>query len=88
MTQVMLTSTPLYGLYGRGIEYARRWSRTSGRLPSHCMLAGISKESLALLHQTPSSDVYRGQYENTLVAVKVIRLLDDGSKALKQVGPT
>jgi hypothetical protein len=73
-------------LYGRGVQCLRRWSRTSGRVPSSCTLADTVK--LDSDHATSSSalsDVYVGHSRGTKVAVKVLRLHADDRKGVQKV---
>jgi hypothetical protein len=81
-----MASDPSNECYGRGIQYIRRWCRTSGHLPSAFILIDpVDHASLKRRSQTALSDVYMGSSGGKAIAVKAVRLLEENRAQIKEV---
>jgi hypothetical protein len=81
-----MAADPSNPWYGRGIQYVRRWSRDSHRLPSSFLLAMPLDERLFHCYsQTAVSDVYKVPRYDKSVAVKTLRLHSSSREELKKV---
>jgi hypothetical protein len=81
-----MASNPSDECYGRGIQYIRRWCRTSGHMPSAFLLIDpIDHASFERRSQTALSDVYMGSLGGKAIAVKAVRLLEENRAQIKEV---
>lgn len=76
---------PLSETYRRAFIRVRALCRYTNTLPQSCLLQGSITLSGDPVKQTALSDVYQGVYENTDVAVKVIRINIDNRDRVEKV---
>jgi hypothetical protein len=84
--QALVATDPSSDLYGAGVKCLRRWCRTKGHLPSSCMLStSIVLDSQHAISSSALSDIYRGEFVRTVVAVKTLRIHMDNQQEVRKV---